>query len=126
MRLTDASVRAGLRRIAIAYLSVAGLTVVVSTLLGLLAHDSVLRSIAVGLYAVGAVMLVGCLLFGARGPLRGVSQTGEVVAPIAARGLRRATTDERSEAARTAILLFVLAMGLIVVATLIDPAHKVI
>jgi hypothetical protein len=114
---------AGLRRIAIAYGAVIGGTLLVGALLGLLTGGDVLRSMAVALYVVGAVLLVGCFVFGVRGPLRGQSKTGETTGLVGARRVRRATSDERSEAARTSILLFLLGLGLIVVGSLIDPAH---
>jgi hypothetical protein len=43
-----------------------------------------------------------------------------------ARRFRRATTDERTEASRTAILLFLLGLTLVVLGSLIDPAHSAI
>ena len=98
----------GARRLAIAYGAILAATVVVSALLGLLAGASIARSIAVGLYVVGAVFLVGCFVVGARGPLRGSGRGGENVPLLGARNLRRATADERTESSRTAVLLFVL------------------
>jgi hypothetical protein len=115
---------AGLRRIGIAYGAVIVGTLAVSALLGLLAGDDVVRSMAIGLYVVGAVILVGCFVFGVRGPLRGESKSGETTGLIGAKRVRRATPDERSEAARTSILLFALGLGLIVIGSLIDPAHS--
>jgi hypothetical protein len=114
----------GLRRIATIYGAVIVGTLVLSALLGLLAGGNILRSMAVGLYLAGAALLVGCFIFGVRGPLRGVSREGEVVPVAGARRIRRATGDERSEAARTSILLFFLGLGLIVLGTVIDPAHR--
>jgi hypothetical protein len=115
---------AGVRRIATIYLAILGATVVLSALFGLAAGASILRSIAVGLYLAGAALLVGCFVTGARGPLRGESRSGEVVGVVGARRIRRATGDERSEAARTSILLFVLGLALIVLGALFDPAHR--
>lgn len=115
---------AGVRRIATVYLAILGVTVAVSALIGLAAGDNILRSIAVGLYLAGAALLVGCFVTGARGPLRGVSRSGDVTSVMGASRVRRATGDERSEAARTSILLFVLGLALIVLGALIDPAHR--
>jgi hypothetical protein len=115
---------AGVRRIATIYLGILVATVALSALFGLAAGASILRSIAVGLYLAGAVLLVGCFVTGARGPLRGVSRQGDVVSVLGARRVRRATTDERSEAGRTSILLFFLGLALIVVGALLDPAHR--
>ena len=67
------------------------------------------------------MLLAGCFVFGVRGPLRGVSESGETVPVLGARRLRRASDDERSEASRTAILLFVLGLSLVFVGSLFDP-----
>lgn len=113
----------GARRLAIIYVAILAGTVAVSALLGLAAGASVARSIAVGLYVVGSVFLVGCFVVGARGPLRGSGQRGENVPVVGARRLRRATQDERTESSRTAILLFVLGLTLVILGSLLDPAH---
>jgi len=116
-------IRTAARRIAILYLGLVGGTVVISALLGLAAGASILRSIAVGLYVAGGGLLVGCFITGVRGPLRGVSKEGDPVPVFIARRIRRATTEERSDAAQLSILLFFLGIGLIVLGALADPAH---
>jgi hypothetical protein len=115
---------AGARRIATTYGAIVGVVVVVSALFALATGSGVLRAIALGLYVAGAVMLLGCFIMGVRGPLRGESREGEVVPLIGARRVRRATGDERSESARTSVLLFFLGIGLVVLGSLIDPAHR--
>lgn len=114
----------GARRLAIIYGAILAGTVALSALLGLAAGASIARSIAVGLYVVGAVFLVGCFVVGARGPLRGSGQSGESAPLLGARRLRRATADERTESSRTSILLFVLGLTLVVLGSLVDPAHS--
>lgn len=116
---------AGARRIALIYAALVAGTALVSGLLGL-AVGNVQRGLAVGYYSVGAMLLLGCFVVGARGPLRGVSDRGESVPVVGARRVRRATSDERSEASRTAILLFVLGLGLIVLGSVLDPAHSAV
>jgi hypothetical protein len=116
--------RRGVRRIAVIYLALVGGTAAVSALFGLLAGGDVRRAIAIGLYLAGIALLVGCFVVGARGPLRGVSRGGETVPLVGARGVRRATSDERSEASRTAILLFFLGLSVVVLAAVLDPAHS--
>lgn len=101
-----------------------GGTIVLSAVFGLAAGADLRRAISVGLYVVGAALLVGCFVVGVRGPLRGVSTTGETVPLVGARGVRRATGDERSESARTAVLLFVIAISLIVIGSAFDPVHS--
>jgi hypothetical protein len=112
------------RRILIIFAGTVGATVLLSLLVGLAAGSGVARSVSVGLYIAGVLMLVGCFVVGARGPLRGVTRTGETVPLLGARGVRRATTDERSDAARTAVFLFLLGLALVVLGALIDPARN--
>ena len=112
------------RRIALSFAALTGGTVALSVVIGVAAGSSVARSVSVGLYLAGAALLVGCFVVGARGPLRGVSQTGETVPILGARRMRRATGDERSDSVQIAILLFALGLGLVVVGALIDPAHR--
>jgi hypothetical protein len=116
-------VQAG-RRLALIFAAVFGATVVLSVLLGLAAGASMGRSVAIGLYVAGAVALLGCFVMGARGPLRGSGSAGEATPLLGARRVRRATADERTEASRTAVLLFALGLTLIVLGSIIDPAHK--
>lgn len=112
------------RRLALIFGAVLGTTVVASLLIGFAAGASIGRSVAIGLYVAGAVALLGCFVMGARGPLRGTGSAGETTALLGARRVRRATSDERSEASRTALLLFALGLTLIVIGSIIDPAHK--
>ena len=112
------------RRILIIFAGVVGATVIVSLLIGLAAGSSAARAVSVGLYCAGVLMLVGCFVVGARGPLRGVTQTGETVPLLGARRVRKATGDERSDAARTSLFLFLLGVVLVLIASLIDPTHK--
>jgi hypothetical protein len=116
--------RQAARRLAVIFLAILGVTVVLSVLFGALAGSGIQRSLAVGFYVSGALLLLGCFVVGARGPLRGVSDEGETVPLFGARKVRRATTDERSEASRTAILLFAVGLFLIVLGSGLDPAHK--
>lgn len=115
---------AGVRRLAVIAAAVLAATVVVSLLLGLAAGAGPLRSISLGLYILGILLLVGCFVFGVRGPMRGVSQTGETVPLFGARGIRRATGDERTESTRIAILLFLAGIAIVVIASAIDPTHN--
>jgi hypothetical protein len=115
---------AGFRRLATIGAALLAATVALSVLLGLAAGADLLRAIAVGLYVLGALLLAGCFVFGVRGPLRGVSETGETAPIIGARGYRRATPDERSESTRIAVLLFVLGIVVILIGSAIDPAHR--
>ena len=115
---------AGVRRLATIGAALLATTVVLSLLLGLVAGASAARSVSVGFYILGIVLLVGCFVFGVRGPLRGVSETGETAPIVGARGYRRATADERTESTRIAVLLFILGIVVVVIGSAIDPTHK--
>lgn len=119
-----AALRRGARRIGAAYAGILGGTVVVSLLIGLASGRSLFHAVAVGLYVVGAGLLLGCFVTGVRGPLRGVSRTGETAPLVTARGVRRASPFERTETTKISLLLFVLGLSLIVLGSLIDPSHK--
>lgn len=114
------------RRIGLIYAGIVGGTIVVSLLIGLAAGGSLLHAVAVGLYVVGAMFLLGCFVTGVRGPLRGVSRTGETVPLVGARGVRRASVFERLESTKISLLLFALGFSLIVLGALLDPAHRAV
>lgn len=115
---------AAARRITVICVPVVGGTVVLSALLGLAAGAGIERSVSVGLYLLGALLLGCCFIFGVRGPLRGVSEKGETVPLLGARRMRRATGDERHEATHVALLLFVAGILVIVLGSMIDPTHR--
>jgi hypothetical protein len=115
---------AAARRIALVCVPVLGGTVLLSALFGLAVGAGIEHSISVGLYLLGTVLLGGCFVFGVRGPLRGVSQTGETVSIIGARSTRRASSDERQEATHISLLLFVAGILVIVLGSMIDPTHR--
>ena len=116
--------RQAARRILLIYGIVLGGTIALALLFALAAGTDAERAVAVGLYLAGAAFLVGCFVVGARGPLRGVSQEGDTVPLVGAHGVRRATGDERLDATKTAIMLFVLGLSLVVIASAFDPAHR--
>lgn len=115
---------AGFRRLAIIAGTVLTVTVVLSLLLGIAVGAGRERSISVGLYILGAMLLVGCFIFGLRGPLRSVSSTGETTSVLGARRIRTATSEERSESTRIALTLFVLGLLVVLLGSAIDPAHR--
>ncbi len=114
---------AAARRFALFFAGTALGTILVSLLIGLIA-GSPGRAVSVGLYVVGAVLLVGCFLLGNRGPLRPVWGDGGRPGLFAPRGLRRASPEDRSSSIRSAVFLFSIGFGLIVLGALLDPAHR--
>jgi hypothetical protein len=116
--------RKAAKRLAVGYAALLAVTVGLSALLGVLAGANVERAIAVGLYLAAALVLTGCFVVGVRGPLRGVSKSGETVSVVGARSVRRATANERNEASAIAFALFVLGLSFVVLGALVDPAHR--
>jgi hypothetical protein len=128
-------IRSGLRRLAIIFGVIFALTSVISLIIGALVHASLERSIAVGFYIAGAGVLVGCFIFGLKGPVRADYGTGEnPELPLGAaqpglpmrsvlmpRKIRRSTPEERAESKRNSLALFVLGIVLIVIAAAFDP-----
>ena len=81
---------AALRRLAILILLSAGITVVISLLLGTLAGSSVGRSLALGFYLMGCFLLVAGFFTGNRGPARVKSESaGPMILPLPFFGPRR-------------------------------------
>jgi hypothetical protein len=114
-------VRAAVRRLALIFGGVVGVTAVLSAAIGTLAGASLGRALATGFYAAGALALIGTFVFGSRGPLRPVFRDAQGGGFLGGRGLRKATPDERTETASTAILLFALGIALIAIGALLDP-----
>lgn len=115
---------AAARRVTLIFGSLIVGTMAVSALLGVAAGAGFERSVSVGLYSLGATLLVGSFVFGIRGPMRGVSRTGETVPIAGARGVRRATGDERSEAGKTSLLLFAAGLLVVFLGSAFDPIHR--
>lgn len=116
--------RAAARRIALVFGSVVGVTTVISAAIGVLVGASLARALATGFYAAGALALIGTFVFGSRGPLRPVFRDAQGGGFLGGRGLRKATPDERTETASTAILLFTLGIALIAIGAVIDPERR--
>jgi hypothetical protein len=100
------------------------LTVVVSLILGELAGDNLLRALATGCYIVGVAILIASFGMGVRGPMR--AEWGEEGArgliPLP-RGVRRASGEERSDAKRNSVGLFLLGMTFLLIGIGFDPSR---
>ena len=105
------------------FIGVGGVTVLVSLLFGALAGASVQRSIAIGFYLVGCLILIFGFFVGNRGPLRHDRKDDEKPSFIP-RGVRRASAEERREAVNVSVLFIVLGLGLILLGAVSDSAHK--
>jgi hypothetical protein len=128
--------RGALRRIAAIVAVLVGGTAAISLGLGALAGDSLLRSIAVGYYLVGAGVLLCSLALGVRGPMRadrsfeaddplaGAQAWGGWLRPIGRRSVRKATLDERKESRRESLGLFMLGLLIVLLGTVFDPSRR--
>ena len=110
-----------LRRFAVLLGGIGAATVVVSMGLGALAGLSAGRSIAVGLYIVGSLLLLFGFFLGNRGPFRA---RGESFGFFAPRSIRGSTLEERQEAINSSALLVSIGLILIVLGLAADPAHS--
>jgi hypothetical protein len=127
--------RSGLRRLLVLFVVICAVTAALSLVLGALAHADLERALAVGFYAAGAAVLIGSFVFGLRGPVRGEwagTREEQLEAPvphggsfsgIMPRKIRRTTSDERTDARRNSIALFVLGIVLILIGSGFDPVR---
>jgi len=127
--------RGALRRIAVIVGVLVGGTAAISAALGALAGKSLVHSLAVGFYLMGAGVLFGSLALGSRGPMRADRSSDEdqpvfIASPLfgglrlfGRRSLRKATPEERGESRRSALGLFVLGLLLILLGTAFDPSR---
>jgi len=106
------------------FVAVGGATIVLSLLFGALIGASLQRSMAVGLYAVGSLVLVFGFFVGNRGPLRRDRDDDEKLSLIPRGTPRKATPEERRESMNLSFLFIVIGFGLIVLGALSDSAHK--
>jgi hypothetical protein len=124
----------GLRRLAVLFVALFALTCVISLAIGGLAHANLARAVADGFYVLGAVVLIGSFITGLRGPLRGDPGVGTteaerpVPSPIGIgafvpRAIRRTTLDERQDARRNSIALFLLGLAFILIGAGFDPSR---
>ena len=111
-----------LRRFAILYGGIGALTVVLSLVFGAMAGAPLARSIAIGLYLIGSLILIFGFFVGNRGPLRHADADDRP--SIIPRGVRRATVEERKEAISISVLFVVLGLGLIMLGILSDSSHR--
>jgi hypothetical protein len=112
------------RRFGIMLGGIGAATVVASLGIGALAGYSLARSIAIGLYIVGSLLLIGGFFMGNRGPLRSTSSDGTSFGPFGPRGIRTATVDERHDAINSSALLVTLGLVLVLLGLASDPAHS--
>jgi uncharacterized membrane protein HdeD (DUF308 family) len=115
---------AAARRFGILLCALAGGTAVLALLLGLALGSSVSRSLSVGWYIVGCVLLISGFFVGNRGPSR---PEGEGWSPFSLRRwVRWATPDEQRETLSLSAVLVVLGFVLIALGVLADTRHPIV
>lgn len=124
MATRRASFQAAVRRFGELLVGISLLVVAVSAVLGVAVGSSLGRSISVGFYVVGSLVLIGGFFVGNRGPLRPRGEGGWLI--FRPREVRRATSAEREEALNMSAVLVVLGLALIVFGILADPRQRLI
>jgi hypothetical protein len=117
-------VAAAARRLGILFAALAGGTGVIALLLGLAFGSSVSRSLSLGWYVVGSVLLISGFFVGNRGPAR---PEGEGWSAFSVRRwVRWATPDEQRESLSLSAVLVVLGFVLIALGVLADTRYKIV
>ena len=105
------------------FVGLGGITVLLSLMFGALAGAPIQRSIAIGFYLIGCLILIFGFFVGNRGPLRHDRKDDEKPS-FRPRGVRKATPEERRESMSVSVLFVVLGLGLILLGAVSDSAHK--
>jgi len=115
---------AAARRFAILLGALIGGTAVIALLLGLLFGSSFSRSLSLGWYIVGSVLLISGFFVGNRGPAR---PEGEGWSTFSVRRwVRWANPDEQRESISLSAVLVVLGFVLIALGVLADTRYKIV
>jgi hypothetical protein len=115
---------AAARRFGIIVGSLVAGTAVLALLLGLAFGSTVSRSLSVGWYSVGSVLLISGFFVGNRGPARPEGEGWSVFS--LRRWVRWATPDEQRESLSLSAVLVVLGFLLIALGVLADTRYKVL
>jgi hypothetical protein len=121
---------AALRRLVLLILLCCVVTVVGSTLLGLLVGSSLDRSISLGFYGVGCFLMVAGFFVGNRGPARVKSEEARGTPMpfpfMGSRRLRWATAEEQYETISNSGVFILLGLVLVLIGVLVDSRHSLI
>jgi hypothetical protein len=117
-------VAAAARRFGIILAALAGGTGTLALLLGLAFGSSVSRSLSLGWYIVGCVLLISGFFVGNRGPSRPEGEGWNAFS--LRRWLRWATPEEQRESLSLSAVLVLLGFFLIMLGVLADTRYKII
>jgi len=115
---------AAARRFAILLGALAGGTAALALLLGLAFGSSLSRSLSVGWYIVGSVLLISGFFVGNRGPARPQGEGWSVFS--LRRWVRWATPEEQRESISLSAVLVVLGFLLIALGVLADTRYTIV
>src|SRR3954447_10926411 len=115
---------AAARRLALLLRALVGGTRAIALLLGLAFGSSLSRSLSVGWYAVGSVLLISGFFVGNRGPARPQGEGWSVFS--LRRWVRWATPEEQRESISLSAVLVVLGFLLIALGVLADTRYKIV
>jgi len=116
--------RAALRRFSLLLVGIASGTAALALVVGLAAGSGVLRSISLGWYVVGSVLLVGGFFVGNRGAAR---PRGEGWSTFSMRRWSRwASAEEQQESISLSAILVVLGFVLILLGVVADTRYSLI
>lgn len=99
---------------------------VVTVPLGLLTSVGLDRTVSLGFYGLGALLVLLGFLGGSRGPLRSDDDHAYGPSLRGARRLRRATLDEVRDSINGAAVLIVIGLVLVVVGVIIDSRYTLL
>jgi hypothetical protein len=115
---------AAARRFGIILAALAGGTAALALLLGLAFGSSISRSLSLGWYIVGCVLLISGFFVGNRGPSRPEGEGWNAFS--LRRWLRWATPEEQRESLSLSAVLVLLGFVLIALGVLADTRYKII
>jgi len=115
---------AAARRFAILLGALAGGTAAIALVLGLAFGSSLSRSLSVGWYVVGSVLLISGFFVGNRGPARPQGEGWSVFS--LRRWVRWATPEEQRESISLSAVLVVLGFLLIALGVLADTRYTIV
>ena len=115
---------AAARRFGILLGAFVGGTALIALLIGLAFGSSLSRSLSVGWYAVGSVLLISGFFVGNRGPARPQGEGWSVFS--LRRWVRWATPEEQHESISLSAVLVVIGFLLIALGVLADTRYKIV
>ena len=119
---------AALRRLVLLGLGAIGVTAALSLLFGLLAGDSLNRSLVLGFYLTGCFLLICGFFVGNRGPTRVKSEVpGAVVVPfvgVTSRTIRWASLREQNETINNSAVFVCVGLLLVGIGIALDSRHS--